>query len=365
MKKKRSPRQTAKGIPRWKKSTCLSSRNRRPFAIEKSPLEQAKDVFDIPRLWDALRLPGQPATSCKSPFRDDRKPSFSVSEDGKLWHDFATDEAGDVVAFLAKATGTDLSEAGKELIRMNGKGGVMLSLAMPSIRPEKEHKPSLLLSLPYDLRMGTEREIRALSALRGMHPDGLALASAGGGLRFATVKGQQAWLVVSSCGRNAQARRLDGQPWLCGSKAYTFPHAQASIPIGWERIEQCPFVALVEGAPDLLACYCLLYAEGRSDVAPVAMLGASCRIPENALSLFRGKIVRIFQHADDAGEDAAQRWAAQLRQARASRIDAVCFPQHWQTTQGGRVKDLADFLHLEPDLWESLANRNVLPCTNH
>ena len=42
-----------------------------------------------------------------SPFRDDKKPSFSISRDGKLFNDFATGEKGDIFTFYRIATGAD------------------------------------------------------------------------------------------------------------------------------------------------------------------------------------------------------------------------------------------------------------------
>ena len=40
--------------------------------------ESAKERLTIPELWRLLNLPGNPGRSCRSPFREDRNPSFSV-----------------------------------------------------------------------------------------------------------------------------------------------------------------------------------------------------------------------------------------------------------------------------------------------
>lgn len=46
-----------------------------------------------------------------SPFRDDRNPSFSISQQGRKWKDFSSDEGGDIYDFYQKATGCTWIEA--------------------------------------------------------------------------------------------------------------------------------------------------------------------------------------------------------------------------------------------------------------
>jgi hypothetical protein len=60
-----------------------------------SPLEAAKEQLSIPALWQLLNLPGKPARSCRSPFREDRNPSFSIYDGGRKWKDHATGEGGE------------------------------------------------------------------------------------------------------------------------------------------------------------------------------------------------------------------------------------------------------------------------------
>jgi hypothetical protein len=50
-----------------------------------------------------FNLRGNPAKSCRSPFREDRSPSFSISEDGLRWIDFATEVDAFEFAGLVKA----------------------------------------------------------------------------------------------------------------------------------------------------------------------------------------------------------------------------------------------------------------------
>ena len=54
----------------------------------------------------------------RSPFREDKKPSFSIYADGKKWKDHGTGEQGDAADFLAKAKNLSKSEACRELISL-------------------------------------------------------------------------------------------------------------------------------------------------------------------------------------------------------------------------------------------------------
>jgi hypothetical protein len=83
-------------------------------------LEAAKEQLSIPALWQLLNLPGKPARSCRSPFREDRNPSFSIYDEGCKWKDHATGEGGDAVDFVAVAFGISNEEACRKLIELPG-----------------------------------------------------------------------------------------------------------------------------------------------------------------------------------------------------------------------------------------------------
>jgi hypothetical protein len=78
-------------------------------------IEEVKAHFSIAELGRGLFPNWEPAKSCRSPFRDDRSPSFSVYRDGALFMDFATGEHGDVIDFYALARGISTAEALVEL----------------------------------------------------------------------------------------------------------------------------------------------------------------------------------------------------------------------------------------------------------
>ena len=97
---------------------------------------------------------------------------------------------------------------------------------------------------------------------------------------------------------------------------------------------------IVEGGPDLLAAFHLAWCAGvESQIAPVAVLGARNEIPDDALPHFAGKRVRIFPDNDKEGQDAKERWAAQLLAAGAD-VDSYSFAGLLRA-DGAPVKDLA------------------------
>lgn len=83
-------------------------------------LALAKERLRTPELWQLLNLPGEAAKSCRSPFREDSSPSFSVFDDGLRWKDHGTGEHGDAVDFLARARNLSLKDAIAEFKRLAG-----------------------------------------------------------------------------------------------------------------------------------------------------------------------------------------------------------------------------------------------------
>jgi len=85
-----------------------------------SPLEVAKERLRIPALWVILTLPGRPGRSCRSPFREDRNPSFVIFDNDRRFYDHGTGQAGDAVDFLAMALGISNGDASRKLIELAG-----------------------------------------------------------------------------------------------------------------------------------------------------------------------------------------------------------------------------------------------------
>jgi hypothetical protein len=319
--------------------------------MHKLPLADAKKRFNIFDLWRHFGFEGEPRTSCRSPFRDDRNPSFSVSTDGCLWHDFATGEAGDAVDFLQRASGLSKRESCRKFIELAG--GSLVSVPQAAYRPRTE-LARVRPTFP-EFNDGKPADLAHLSALRNVSPDAVALAQERGLLRFAQLHGLASWVITDYQRVNAQARRLDGSPWehLDGSpKAWTLSGSWGAWPIGIKEAQEYPAIALVEGGPDLLAALHFIACEGKQTrCSPVAMLGASHRIHADALTLIAGKIVRIFGHADPEGQLAVRRWAAELTRAGAI-IDAFNF-SGLRKVDGSDVNDLNDLTSICADDFEA------------
>lgn len=77
----------------------------KPKAPIQNDFADLKEVYRIHDAWNDLGLPGEPMESCRSPFRDDLTPSFSVFDGGRKWKDHGTEEHGDVFDFVKMAKG--------------------------------------------------------------------------------------------------------------------------------------------------------------------------------------------------------------------------------------------------------------------
>jgi len=243
-------------------------------------------------------------------------------------------------------------EAGKEhrrrIMQLAGErniGGYSIRLAKPvcmvAPKPRAEFLP---------LRTPTDEELHIIARKRGWPTtDGLEVLVERGMLFTGEVYdgGRQwnAWIVTDPTRRNAQARRMDGQPWagIGGVKAKSLHGTSAGRCIGASLIgEQTEAVWLMEGTPDLCAAPILAKAAGLdvSKLAFVCMTGTGNALHAEDLPFFAGKPVVIAVHNDaehGAGAKAATRWAGQLQKARAGPITAFKFAAH-------ACKDLSDYL---------------------
>ena len=310
-------------------------------------IQEAKERLDVPAVAARLFPHWKPATSCKAPWREDNNASFSVYAQGQKWKDHATGEVGDAADFLGKALDIPAQEAIRRFVEMAGGGYREQSRPTAPLPPadsdDKRHKRAMwpVMELP------TDNELEAIATLRRLPLDGPHWASMDGVLRMANVEGQRCWIIRSTCGKNAQARRLDGQPLGDNLKAKTLAGSIATLPVGNYHDRRWPAVALLEGGPDVLAAYAAIYKLGLLDTVAVAgMLGAAMRPPYGALATMAGRRVRIFQHNDVAGQKAADSWARLIHNA-GGNVDI------WTPAQAGA--DLNDIFGLtDSELSEAL-----------
>lgn len=269
-----------------------------------------------------------------------------------VWVDYSgsADDRGDLLELWKRTRGLgfrDTCEEAMEWLNIpeheRASTAPLRAAPIPTAAPEIREPSKTWLRLQSSLRKGTISELDSLARLRKLPSfAGLELATRAGQLWFADVWDDgfewPAWIVTDGSRRNAQARRMDGQPWsgIGGAKAKTIAGSEAKWPLGIAEVRTLE-VALVEGAPDFLTAWHLIwFMERTREISPVAMLGASQSIHPEALPLFANRRVWLFPHTDDnqAGAKAAATWTAQLES-----IGAMVLPFDLQGE-----KDLNDFV---------------------
>ncbi len=292
----------------------------------KEKLKLAETRISLPQLAEQLGLvvrdtPG----SCRSPFREERNPSFSwwIADDSRArWKDFATGEGGDCPGFISKATGMSNRDAVLRYLELANLEGFTNTSELTPLKsyPCKPSQINEKPTMPSDLHPGSIAEITQLINLRGWevpieHLHEISLLQQ---LRFGTHLGEKSWLLSDPLGRFFEARRLDGKPWNNGAKSNS--RGTKSL-LGAESLSPGCVALLVEGAPDFLACS-IYKSLGKKlnrvfadNAVPVAMLGAGMRLKTEDLNLFNGVRAIVIPHLDDSGQKACDTWKAQLRKA--------------------------------------------------
>ncbi len=77
------------------------------------------DLIEIVRKYATIKKSGK-NYSCKSPFRNERTPSFSISPEKQVWYDFGASEGGDVISFVEKIENCSFLEAVEHLADISG-----------------------------------------------------------------------------------------------------------------------------------------------------------------------------------------------------------------------------------------------------
>jgi hypothetical protein len=322
--------------------------------IPREEIASAKERLTIPVIWALMNLPGRPGSPCKSPFRKDRRASFSVYDSGQRFKDHATGEGGDSVSFFAKARGIEMAAALREFIELaNGRSNCGPVTPVISVeRSEQLSKPNLSR-----LRKGTREELIQIAQTRNLDVRAVELAQDMGTLRFGRVCGVPSWILTDASGLCAEARRLDGKLYpaittkryeLGERKAHTLRHSKKNWPTGLlpaPAYRNFEAIAMVEGAPDLVAVLHFMLLQGKTGILPVAMLGrgqALGGIHPEALELFRARRVRIYPHndSDEGGYRCASEWARQLKEVGAD-VDFFLF-KRMRKHNGKRLKDFND-----------------------
>lgn len=291
----------------------------------KSITERALEALRIPELWERLNLPGCPARSCRSPFRADRTPSFSVYAEGRRWKDHATNEGGDAIAFFAAAhEGINRKEAWKAYCILAGTLDADGQPAIPCILKTRRPEPLRVERLP-DLRrmhFPTKGEMDAIARLRHIGVEGVALAAKSGCLLMGLVRSHVCWIITDGSKRVATARRLDGQLFTYDNGTTSKSHALSSkpLPVGLHGLgspRAGHAVIFCEGEGDFLAAFHFIAVNEAHHLHPVALLGRTQGLTPEACQALGGWRIRFYPHADpdSGGVQAVERWAGMIPDA--------------------------------------------------
>ena len=308
---------------------------------------ELKMQLPMPDLMQKLGLGAYCRKSCRSPFRDDKQPSFSVYQDAGMWFfkDHATGQSGDEIHFVATHYQLDPRSDFKEVIAryadLAGCSSPIFTAKPTQRRPKKKvnlkgfHQPS-----PDELSLIAEGRPYSIAGLEWAADRGLLLAG--------ELSGKSAYAVTDSTHQLAEAERVDGGAFSGGRKCHALPGSNKGWPVGIKEATNYPAIAILEGIPDLIEAHNYILFEQAShrdkrDVhcLPVGMLGASTVISEEALPFFTGKHVRIFCHNDKAGRAAGEKWATQIHSHSPVKIDFFSF-EGITDDDGCEISDLYD-----------------------
>lgn len=172
--------------------------------------------------------------------------------------------------------------------------------------------------------------IESIARLRRLPIEGVLLAKENGFLSAAIVDNHPCFVIHEGC--FAQARRFDGQPFTLSDgrqvKAKNLPGSQGAF-LGRQWLGAPTMrVLLVEGAIALLeAVAAHEIANPRDGWTILAATSASSRFARDRdlLAMLAGRRVRIIPDADEAGQDAAASWLADLEHAGCT-VDALKLP---------------------------------------
>jgi len=135
-------------------------------------LKSRVDIVEVIRKYAQLKKSGK-NWMCRSPFRNERTPSFCVSPDKQFWYDFGSSEGGDVISFLEKIENFSFGEAVQHLADQTG---LEVPKQFGSDGPSREKKQDLFALHAAAAAFFTEqlkknKPATAYLADRGMTPE--------------------------------------------------------------------------------------------------------------------------------------------------------------------------------------------------
>jgi hypothetical protein len=219
-------------------------------------------------------------------------------------------------------------------------------------RPAARSKPDLS-----KFRLPLAAELRAIARDRGLDYVAPLIARRLGCLKCGQVCGHPSWILTDPIAWNAEARRFGRLHYpaieeLPERKAHTIRDSSKRWPVGLgvdrALVQKASLIIIVEGGPDLLAAWHLIYRSKRWDVLPVSILGRTVnRLHVGALTLLKDKRIKFFPHVDP--DDGALKQVERISE----QLWAIgCRPTYFElaglrTRSGKPVKDLNDLVGLD------------------
>jgi CHC2-type zinc finger protein len=297
--------------------------------------------------WGYLSLPGKPGKGILSPFREEKKPSFSVylHKDGhEVWWDAGINKGGDVVDFWMEAKQCSLAQAIQELEAICGMG-----FAEPPTKYVAA-QPGEPFVWPADFSPPGNEDCRAIAKLRGLPEEAFHLAGLLGTLLIGRHPRTKQWLWwITDCRRcGLEGRTFSGEPCLdSGQKCTAYPGSDKSWAYGLQTnvswLDKAKNAVLVEGGPDYFAALAMAINSPISFTV-MTMLGAGPRIGKEALEAMRGRHVIILPHNDQGGATSSMRWREALL---ANGCWVTMQPLQKQGDKGEPIKDVNDLVRLQ------------------
>jgi hypothetical protein len=263
---------------------------------------------------------------CPLPDHKDDNPSFSLDPDSnrcwcnsKCYDRLGGDKGEDVIQLHALRTNQTPKQAAEELLKWIKGDGVLSSFrqcphyADVATPKRKESIPSAYWDWRRELRSIPNDFARKLAEQRGLSIEAVLLARKRGLLWLLIAKTKSgkkwAWVVTDAQRKTGVWRRLDGELWDDEQKAHFLPGSR-NVAIGISHVDTKRLV-VVEGMPDMLTAF-----EFVSRGVIVMPTATAIFTPKQLTKLCRQqRRIRIFQHSDEAGIKAAEKWGAQLQEA--------------------------------------------------
>lgn len=320
-----------------------------------------------------------------SPFTNEKTPSFVVSPDKQIWHDFSSNKGGDIYSFVMEVEGLDFPAVLELLAR---KAGVDLSLykrsSGTSLTKRKARLLSALDGAAHYYQHSLIRNKHALQYVLGRRLNkqtindfriGYAPAAERGLINYLLKKGfniyelRDAGLVGSRGERDMFRGRMmvplmDGQGQVIGFTArliddtpgvpkyintpqtilYDKSRHVFGLHLAKEAIRKADYAVVAEGNMDVIASH---QAGCRQVVATAGTALTEYHL--KALSRLTGNI-RLAFDADAAGIAATER-AIGIAEAAGVRLSIIALP--------GGSKDPDEAIQKDPKLWQEAIERAV------